>query len=83
MFSRLDDALFREPDLVDYRIRRTRNALDVRALVSGSVRTEEKLADILEGFFPTETVMLSVSSVAEEDHALYSGKRRILPQEIP
>lgn len=83
MFSRLDDALFREPDLVDYRIRRTRNALDFRALVSGSVRTEEKLADILEGFFPTETVMLSVSSVAEEDHALYSGKRRILPQEIP
>ena len=78
LLSRLDDALFRLPELTDYRIELGSAGLTVHALTAGKCSPEPELARILHSFFPNEQVFVSTASAADNDRALYLGKRRIL-----
>ena len=78
LLSRLDDALFRLPELVDYRIERGSAGLTVHALTAGKSRLEPELAHALQHFFPGEEISVSTAPASDINHSLYFGKRRIL-----
>ena len=78
LLSRLDDALFRLPELADYRIERGSAGLTVHALTAGEYSPCPELSRILHSFFAGEEVFVSTAPAADTDRALYLGKRRIL-----
>ena len=78
LLSRLDDALFRLPELVDYRLERGPSGLTVHALTDGESNPESELTRILNSFFPREEFHIIAAPATNADHALYLGKRRIL-----
>ena len=83
LMSRLDDALFSLPELVDYRIFRSAGGLRLQALTvpgleeGGPSSPEARLRQTLRRFFPEEELSLALRPAEEDDHALYRGKRRM------
>ena len=77
LLSRLDDAMFRLPELADYRIARGSAGFTVHALTVCEARLE--LERILKEFFPGEEFRITAVPAADTDRALTPGKRRILP----
>ena len=78
LLSRLDDALFCLPELVDYRIERSPSGLAVYVLTAGEYNPESELTRILNSFFLGEEIRITLAPATDADHALYLGKRRIL-----
>ena len=78
LLSRLDDALFRLPELADYRLERSPAGFTVHILTVSESYPESELGSILNSFFPGEEIRISAAPAADTDHALYPGKRRIL-----
>ena len=78
LLSRLDDAMFRLPELADYRIARGSADFTVHALTVCEARLEPELERILKEFFPREEFRITAVPAADTDRALTPGKRRIL-----
>ena len=79
LFSHLDDALFRLPELADYRISRGAAGFTVHALTACESRLEPELERILTRVFPGEDFRITTAPASDADRALIPGKRRILP----
>ncbi len=85
LISRLDEALFRLPELADYCVFQAPGRTLVRALAAASpegLRSgvfESQLLESLRAFVPDGEIRLELRPAADADRSLYRGKRRISP----